>query len=107
MSIPTAEAVAAYLGQGDDFDVVTLAGAHLPLIVEIVRTYTRGRGFDTFDQPLPSVAAVIISATARLTNNPEGTITVSIDDYQTRRTVFEGFSLIERQVLDSYRRKAA
>lgn len=106
MAAPTAEAVAKFLGQGGDFDVVILAGEHLPLVTEMVRTYTRGKGF-TGTTPNDALSAVIVSATARLTNNPEGNVTFSIDDYQTRNTVFEGFSLIERQILDTYRRKAA
>lgn len=105
--MPSAADVATFLDRGDDPKLVALAGQHLPLITEMVRTYTRGVGFDVFDQPNYALAAVIVSATARLTNNPEGTITFSIDDYQTRKTVFEGFSLIERSVLDAFRRKAA
>ncbi|MBG6237388.1 hypothetical protein IWX78_000331 [Mycetocola sp. CAN_C7] len=106
MAAPTATDVANYLDRGDDFELVTLAGVHLPLITQLVKAYTRGNGF-TADVPDDIVRAVIISATARLTQNPDGTITVNIDDFQTRKTVFEGFSLIERVVLDGYRRKAA
>lgn len=107
MSTPTATQVAEYLGRGDDPNIVALAGVHLPVVTEWVRAYTRGVGFDIAGMPDGPVAAVITAATARLTSNPDGTITVSIDDYQTRKTVFEGFNLIERAVLDGYRRKAA
>lgn len=100
-------AVAEYLGRGDEADLVALAGAHVPIVTEWVKAYTRGIGFDESGQPADAIAAVIISATARLTNNPDGTITVAVDDYQTRKTVFEGFTLIERAVLDGYRRKSA
>jgi hypothetical protein len=107
MATVTAADVAGYLGRGDETDLVALAGAHLPIVTEWVRAYTRGVGFDEVGDPEGPVAAVITAATARLTNNPDGTITVSVDDYQTRKTVFEGFNLIERAVLDGYRRKAA
>ncbi|MDJ0337633.1 hypothetical protein [Cryobacterium sp. PH31-O1] len=107
MATVTGTDVAEYLGRGDEFDFVTLAGRHVVVVSEMVKAYTRGKGFDEYSEPNTALAAVIVSATARLSNNPDGTITVSVDDYQTRRTVFEGFSLIERQVLDSYRRKAA
>lgn len=102
-----AEAVADYLGRGDETDLVALAGVHLPIVTEWVKSYTRGIGFDELDTPADPIAAVIIAATARLTNNPDGEITVTVDDYSTRKTVFEGFSLIEGLVLDDYRRKAA
>lgn len=101
-----AQDVASFLGRGDDTEFVTLAGTHLPVVTEMVKGYTRGLGF-TADEPNAAIAAVIVSATARLSANPDGTITVSIDDYQTRKTVFEGFSIAERVILDNYRRKAA
>ncbi|MCK3768562.1 hypothetical protein MZK47_02605 [Microbacterium aerolatum] len=99
--------VADYLGRGDDDELVALAGQHLPIVTAWVKAYTRGVGFDIADDPDGPVAAVITAATARLSNNPDGTVTVSVDDYQTRKTVFEGFNLIERAILDGYRRKAA
>jgi hypothetical protein len=49
----------------------------------------------------------VISATARLTANPDSIITLAVDDYSVRRTVFEGFSLIEKMTLDGFRRKTA
>lgn len=107
MATVLAADVADYLGRGDESDLVALAGVHLPIVSAWVKSYTRGVGFDVFDEPDDAVAAVITAATARLTNNPDGTVTVSVDDYQTRKTVFEGFNLIERAILDGYRRKAA
>lgn len=103
--MPVAADVAQFLGRGDDDDLVTLAGAHLPIVTEMVRAYTRGVGF-TVGQPNDAVAAVIVSATARLSSNPDGTVTVAVDDYTTRKTVFEGFSIAERVILDGLRRKA-
>ncbi|WP_448810468.1 hypothetical protein [Agromyces bauzanensis] len=106
MPTPTGQQVADYLDRGDDTQLVALAGVHLPLVSAMVKAYTRGVGF-TIDVPDETLEAVIVSACARLTANPDGTITEAVDDYQTRRTVFEGFNLIERAVLDGYRRKAA
>jgi len=100
-------AVADYLGRGDDAELVALAGAHVEIVTEWVKSYTRGVGFSTFGEPAAAVAAVIVAATARLSNNPDGIITLTVDDYSVRNTVFEGFSLIERAILDGYRRKAA
>ena len=106
MATVTGTDVAEYLGRGDDFDLVTLAGRHVVVVTEMVTAYTRGKGFDVSNQPNTALAAVIVSATARLSNNPDGTITVSVDDFQTRKTVFEGFSLAEHIILNGYRRKA-
>jgi hypothetical protein len=105
MTAPVALDVAKFLGDTHG-DTVDLAEQHLPLVSEMVRTHTRGRGF-VGDVPNAAIRAVIISATARLTANPDSVISLTVDDYSVRRTVFEGFSLIERQVLDSFRRKTA
>ena len=106
MATVTGTDVAEYLGRGDEFDLATLAGRHVVVVSEMVRAYTRGKGFDVNSEPNTALAAVIVSATARLSNNPDGTITISVDDYQTRKTVFEGFSLAEHVILNAYRRKA-
>ena len=102
--MPTAADVAAYL---DRTDVHDLAAKHLPIVEAMVKSYTRGVGFDETGAPDEAVSAVIVSACARLTSNPDSTISVSVDEYQTRKTVFEGFTLLERIILDNYRRKAA
>ncbi|TFD22140.1 hypothetical protein [Cryobacterium sp. TMS1-13-1] len=106
MATVTGTDVAEYLGRGDDFELATLAGRHVVVVTEMVKAYTRGKGFDVANEPNTALAAVIVSATARLSNNPDGTITISVDDYQTRKTVFEGFSLAEHVILNAYRRKA-
>ncbi len=107
MSAPSASDVAAFLGQGSDSSTLALAEQHLPVITAWVKAHTRGVGFDLFVGPDDALAAVIVSATARLTQNPSGLVSVSVDDGSVRKTVFEGFSLVERMILDNYRRKAA
>ncbi|MBX0299392.1 hypothetical protein K2F54_05300 [Cryobacterium sp. 1639] len=106
MPFPTAEDVAAFLGKAGDLTVVGLAGAHLPMVTELARAHTRGKGFTDYDLEAP-VASVIVSATARLTNNPELLVSETIGDYSARYTVFQGWSIIERSVLDGYRRRTA
>lgn len=103
----TAQAVADFLGRGDDTNIVALAGNHLPLITEMARTHTRGIGFDEADLPNSAISAVIVSATARLVNNPELLQSEQIGDYSARYTTFQGWSILERAVLDAHRRKAA
>lgn len=107
MAAVTAAAVAKFLGRGDDTSLVALAGEHLPIITAWVNSYTRGVGFEYGVPDDPAIEAVIIAATARLAQNPAGEVTVSIDDYNVRKTVFDGFTMLERLVLDGFRRKAA
>ncbi|MFC5337523.1 hypothetical protein [Leucobacter denitrificans] len=106
MAAVTAADVAKFLGRGGDTSLVALAGDHLPLVTEMARMHTRGVGFDD-GEPNDAIAAVIVSATARLTNNPELLQSEQIGDYSARYTTFQGWSILERAVLDAHRRKAA
>lgn len=103
----TGQTIADWLGYGDDAEVVTAAGQHLPVIVALARSYTRDKGF-TEGVPTEDIAAVITCATARLTVNPE----------QNKREVlatgdavtyagFQGWSLAETIVLNRYRKRAS
>lgn len=96
--------VAAFLGQGDDSTLVALAGEHVTIVTAMARSYTRGNGF-TAGEPAEDVAAVIVTATARLMGNPEQL-------GYTRGSVsmpggFTGWSLAETFVLNRYRKRAA
>lgn len=96
--------VADFLGQGDNPQLVALAGEAVPVITAMARAYTRDGGFDG---PLPNeeIEAVIVTASARLVANPE----------QIRQTIggvqqldgFTGWSLAETFVLNRYRKKAS
>ena len=63
----TGAAVAEYLGRGDEADLVALAGAHVPIVTEWVKAYTRGVGFYVDGQPADPVAAVIAVSYTHLT----------------------------------------
>lgn len=104
--LPTAAKVAAYLGKADVPETVSLAEQHLPLVVEFVRAYTRDRGFDTAGVPNDALAAVIVSATARLVTNPEQSERVTVGDYSEAFATFAGWTLPELVVLNRYRRRA-
>lgn len=102
---PNGADVASFLGQGDNPELVALAEEHVVIVSRMVHAYTRGNGFNTVTQePGEDLAAVIITATARLVANPE----------QLRHTVggvqqldgFKGFSLAETYVLNRYRKRA-
>ncbi|WP_402371401.1 hypothetical protein [Isoptericola rhizosphaerae] len=106
MAAPTAETVAAYLGRGDDAQTVTLAGAHLPIVTAFVRAYVRDNGF-TDGIPGDDLAAVITTATARLTTNPEQVKRYQTADYAETPAVLDGFTLPELAILHLYRRRTA
>lgn len=101
MAVTGAE-VAGFLGQGDDTTLVALAGQHVGIVTAMARSYTRGNGF-TGTEPAADVAAVIVTATARLLSNPEqldqtvGSVAV--------RGAFTGWTLAELFVLNAYRRR--
>lgn len=107
MSSPYPEDVADFLGRGGDPKVVSLAGTHLPIVTAFVRAYTRGNGFDPALGPNDDLAAVIVSATARLVTNPEQSQRVQVADYAESPAVLNGFTLPELAVLHRYRRRTA
>lgn len=96
--------VADFLGQGDDDTVIALAGQHLTIITAMAQAYTRGNGFDDLGEPKDDVAAVLVTATARLMGNPDQTnYRVGNISYQSH---FQGWTLAETFVLNRYRRTA-
>jgi hypothetical protein len=101
---PTGQTVADFLGQGDDTALVALAGQHVGIVAAMAQSYTRGGGF-TAGEPYDDVAAVIITATARLVDNPEQKIDKTVGPTSSRGG-FYGWSLAETFVLNRYRRRA-
>lgn len=101
----TGQDVADFLGQGDNTELVALAGEHLVITTAMARSYTRSGGFDVLNEPNDDVAAVITTATARLIANPEQ-IDYSIGGTRIGRG-FQGWSLAETFVLNRYRRRSA
>lgn len=99
----TGQDVADFLGQGDDDTVVALAGQHLTIITAMAQAYTRGNGFEG-GHPNDEIAAVLVTATARLMANPDQTnYRAGSVSYQSH---FQGWTLAETFVLNRYRRKA-
>lgn len=103
MAHVTGADVASFLGQGDNPELVALAGEHVVIVTAMAKAYTRDGGFEG-QLPNEQIEAVITTATARLVANPE----------QIRQTVggvqqldgFQGWSLAETFVLNRYRKKA-
>lgn len=105
VEIPTGADVAAFIGEGDDAQLVALAGEHVAIVTALARSYTRGRGFED-STVAEDLAAVITTATARLVVNPEQTTGESVGGYSVTPGSFAGWSLVETIVLNRYRRRA-
>lgn len=99
----TGQQVADFLGLGDDVAAVAQAGDHAAIVTALARSYTRGRGL-AGAEPAEDIAAVIVTATARLMANPEqlasdvGSVSV--------RGGWMGWNLAEQIVLNRYRVRA-
>lgn len=105
MPFVNGQVVADFLTKGDRPDIVALADQHVQVITALARSYTRGGGFITPNEPLEDVAAVITTATARLVNNPEQLVERTAGP-TSQRGGFYGWSLAETAVLNRYRRRA-
>jgi hypothetical protein len=70
------------------------------VVTALARVHTRGRGF-TVEEPLPDVAAVIVTASARLASNAEQ-VDSGVGPIWTRGS-FVGWSLAELTVLNARR----
>ena len=80
----------------------------LKVATDVVRTYTRGEGFNAVTgAPGDDLAAVILLVAGRIYTNPAATEMTSIDDYTVRYAAFNGWTLPELAVLNTYRRRAA
>lgn len=106
MAAVTGQDLADFLGQGDDTQLVALAGEHVALVTAMARAYTRGGGF-LGGVPNDEIAAVITTATARLVNNAEQNKREQLHDYQVTPTPFVGWSLVETMVLNRHRKRSA
>ena len=76
----------------------------VPLITSIVKSYTRGRGFDEDGEPNAEIAAVIAPRRRGCSRTP------SSSPYDvgavSMRGGFNGFNLAELAVLNRYRKRA-
>lgn len=92
-----------------DVDELLAGGTDLivPLITTMARAYTRGQGFDG-DEPNDEIAAVIVTAAARLVANPKqiGTSSTAGPFSEDVRGGFTGWTLAELFVLNRYRKRA-
>lgn len=99
--------VADFLGRSGDTSVLALAESHLPIVTEMVRAYTRGKGFDELTgEPGEDLAAVIVSSCARLVTNPEHTRDQTTGPFSIRQGIFNGWTLPELAILHRHRKRA-
>nr|WP_232065403.1 hypothetical protein [Mycobacterium shinjukuense] len=79
----------------------------VPIVTVLAKSYTRGRGF-TGSEPNEDIAAVIVTASARLAANGEQLQRKKIDDVEYEYALRSSFSwsLAEQLVLNRYRVRA-
>nr|WP_300147223.1 hypothetical protein [Propionicimonas sp.] len=106
---PYATGAAEWMGRPDDAALIARAGAVLPHVLQLIRGYTRGRGFPNEDAwECPSdIQVVVYSVIARVLANPDGLQKTTVTGPFTETVAgWQGFTLMERQILDRYRVKA-
>ena len=79
----------------------------VPIVTVMAKAYTRGRGFNG-NEPNAEIAAVITTASARLSANGTGLMSKKVDDveYQYSLASSFGWTLAEQIVLNRYRVRA-
>lgn len=104
---PTAGDLLDFVDESATAEALQLARNHLTVVSALVRSYTRGEGFDEMGFPHDDVAAVILTASARLMANPHQHKREELGGYSVTPTPFLGFSLAEMMVLNKYRKRTA
>lgn len=111
--MPTTADVTNWLGDLAGRASADALAAHLDAATTMVRSYTRGAGFDdTTGEPNDELAAVIVSLAARSVLNPTAVRSAGFDatgEYSEQRMhAFPGgFTLLETVVLNRYRLRTA
>ena len=101
----TGHDIAKLIGHPDNTQLVALADEAVEVVTEYVRAYTRDEGFDD-DYPTAPIAAVIKSATVRMTVNPQYLKRQSAGSQSVTPSILDGFTLPELAVLNRYRKRA-
>lgn len=105
MAAYTVADLAAHLNQELDTAKAVLS---MKVAADVAHSYTRGAGFDPLTgEPGDDLAAVILTAAGRLYGNPQQHSSEQLGGMAARYGVFDGWSLHELAVLNSYRRRAA
>ena len=83
------------------------APQHVGTVTEFVRAYTRGNGFDANGNANDDLAAVIVTASARLLASPSLMPRREVGSMALVFTPFRGFTVAELMVLNRYRQRTA
>jgi len=102
----TGHDIAKLIGHPDNTQLIALADEAVEVVTEYVRAYTRDEGFDHDGYPLAPIAAVIKSATVRMTVNPQYLKRQSAGSQSVTPSILDGFTLPELAVLNRYRKRA-
>lgn len=105
MSGPLTAELADFVGAEVNEDQ---AASVVRLVTALAKSYTRGSGFDSAGNPAPDLAAVIVTASARLMRDPSQMIdTEAAGPFRVSyRSGFDGWSCAELAALNRYRRRA-
>lgn len=98
--------VLTFLGKPPEGQDEVQIQTHIDTVTAMVRRYTRGIGFASNGTPDADLAAVIVTSTARLIQNPTMAELQTAGPFTVRPGSFNGWTLPELAVLHSYRRRA-
>lgn len=108
--LPTAEDLCHWLRWPHlDGDQAVEAQQHIETATTLVRAYVRGRGFmeiDGVQHVDQALRSVILSAAGRSLSNPTSASRIEAGSYSESPGA-PGWSLMERVILDGFRRRAA
>lgn len=82
------------------------ASFYADVVQSFVMGYTRGRGFNN-GEPNSQLKRVIVSGAARLTRNYDSVIRYQADNQSETLTVFSGFNIAEKGILNNFRKRFA
>lgn len=90
----------------DDTEWMIAIDSALAAVKGLASGYTRGQGFQADPLLEDDLAAVVLTASARLVGNTEQAVRDQAGDVATVFTPFLGWSLVEQAVLNRYRKRA-
>lgn len=100
---PTGLTVATFLSRQADTTFVSQCEVIVEHVIEMCKSYTRGRGFE-LDNSIPGdLRYVITSRAARLVNNPLQVQSDTVDTSSVQDSFSGWFNYGERKILDRYR----
>lgn len=94
-----------YLNQSLPYD--GQSSAHIATVTEFVKAYTRGQGFAENGDVNDDLAAVVVTASARLLASPALVSRREVGSFSLLFTPFNGFTIAELIVLNRHRQRTA